>query len=93
MIKHEVPQTHTWFDQISDQKHNVGWFLLRWFVVLERILPPSPHKLPPRNIATLNIPPGLGLGFGVGLRLGPAAIFSGTIFQGAVFLVPFLRHY
>ena len=45
MIKHEVPHTHTWFNQISDQKHNVGWFLLRWFVVLERILPP-PIKFP-----------------------------------------------
>ena len=40
----------------------------------------------PQKILPLQILPGLGSRFGLGLGWG--AIFQGTIFQGAIFLVP-----
>ena len=74
---------------------NITWdgFFYDGLQFWKEYCPPPRYKIPPRKIATLNISPGLGLGFGVGLRLGSTAIFWGVIFQGAVFLVPFLRHY
>ena len=47
-----------------------------------------PKKLPPERLPPKQIPPGLEFGIGLGSR----AIIRRAIFQGAIFLAPFLFH-